>query len=114
MTNPKPLSSYLPILLIIVGLVVCLAVVVGAFVPLVECRRCGGLGVVVLKYDSQLPIPSRELKLLGNVRVSNDFHEVFCGNCNHDRMTTLLKYWTYDPSTYVTLEWENSPLGEFE
>ena len=43
MTNPKPRSSFLPIMLLIVGLVVCAAVVV-AFVPMVECENCLGLG----------------------------------------------------------------------
>ena len=47
MTDPKPRSAFLPIMLLIVALVICAGVVV-AFVPLVECDPCYGLGSVSL------------------------------------------------------------------
>ena len=47
MPDPKPRSSYLPMLLIIVGLVVCAGVVL-AIVPVMECKACNGLGYVTM------------------------------------------------------------------
>jgi len=41
--DPKPRSAFMPILLIVVGLVICAGVVV-AFVPLVDCEGCVGVG----------------------------------------------------------------------
>ena len=49
MTDPKPRSSFLPILLLIVGLVVCAGVGVAVFVPMVECEECSGIGKVTAK-----------------------------------------------------------------
>ena len=43
MADPKPRSSFLLIMLIIVGLLVCSGLVL-VFVPIVECRDCGGSG----------------------------------------------------------------------
>ena len=43
MTTPKPRSAFIPIMLLIVGVVICAGVVL-AFVPLVECDICLGMG----------------------------------------------------------------------
>ena len=43
--TPKPRSAFLPILLLMVGLAICAGVGL-AFVPLVECEACLGMGVV--------------------------------------------------------------------
>ena len=57
--TPKPRSAFLPVLLIVVGLVIVAGVVV-AFVPLVECDVCVGLGNVthggVLSPPDQAPV----------------------------------------------------------
>ena len=45
MAESKPRSAFLPILLLIVGVVVCAGVVL-AFVPMVECECCEGLGTL--------------------------------------------------------------------
>ena len=47
MTEAKTRSSYLPLLLIVIGLVVCVAVV--TWLPLVKCAGCLGLGGVTLE-----------------------------------------------------------------
>ena len=61
MPTPKPRSAFLPIMLIIVGLVVCAGVV--ASVPLVECGVCLGVGgftrgefVTLIYQDRDVPI----------------------------------------------------------
>ena len=43
MTESKPRFSFLPVMLLLVGMVLC-AVVVVAFVPLVQCGYCKGEG----------------------------------------------------------------------
>ena len=48
MIEPKPHSSFLPIMLLMVGLVVVAGVVL-AIVPLVECEACAG--VATLTYE---------------------------------------------------------------
>ena len=45
MTNPKPRSYFLPIMLLVVGLVICVGVVL-VFMPVVECHNCFGLGTL--------------------------------------------------------------------
>ena len=45
MTDPKPRSSFLPIMLLVVGLVIVAGVVL-VFVPLVECEACAGVGTL--------------------------------------------------------------------
>ena len=52
MTDPKPRSSFLPILLIVVCLVIVAGVVL-AFVPLVECEGCIGIGAITTRDQTE-------------------------------------------------------------
>ena len=80
MTTPKPRSSFLPLLLIIVGLVICVGVVV-AFVPLVACPHSGRN-------------PYHEYAKKGLV-VSD---AAWCNVCSDNGKLTLLNLWVWEES----------------
>ena len=62
MPNPKPRSYFLPIMLIVVGFVICAGLVL-VFVPTVQCNVCAGIGT----YREDLPNFSSGLGLSSQI-----------------------------------------------
>ena len=92
--EPKRRSSFLSIMLLVVGLVIVAGVVL-MFVPLLECRSCHGLGSYTHRewaihicemHDQEF----NEADLTG---IDLDSIEGQCHRCNGDTKMTLVRMW---------------------
>ena len=95
MTAPKPRSAFLPIMLLVLGLVFLGVLLVR--VPLVDCVVCQGLGTVT----------KADIKIVNNRRdrLTADDNEVFlnCWYCLQTGRITLVKRVLEKPSAHNDL-----------
>ena len=100
---PKPRSSFVPVMLIVVGLVVCAGVVVVAFVPLVECGGCMGIGSLSKgDFEHMFPNP-------GPFYTEDSWE---CEWCEAEGRTTLWRKVADEPTPGVDLR-GNANWGQF-
>ena len=99
MTEKKSRSAFITPL--ILGVVLAAAVLI-TFVPLADCRRCGGDGWISWMDDAPPPTDPYSLDVcyeLISVVPYTRLISTYCPTCNQENKTTLLKNWTYDPAS---------------
>ena len=100
MTEKKPRSAFLPILLILVGVVVCAGVVL-AFVPISKCDVCLGVGKIL---NHEVDLFSRS-----NSDESRDSVVFRCNRCSSvGRIGLYLKWFEWRPlEDGIYYSWED-------
>ena len=90
--DPKPRSAFLPIMLLVVGLLLVAGVVLVAFVPLKECEWCSGIGIVTLSERSRV---SEELYpyAVPNTGRTEDDLAWRCAHCQSVGRMTFYEAW---------------------
>ena len=93
MTEKKPRSSFLPIMLLIVGVVVVAGVVV-AFVPLIDCEGCLGVGsATAAEWEGVLGVAEDDGISMGPIT---------CDVCSGGGSTTLLVTIAEEPDAVMS------------
>ena len=97
MTEKKSRSAFLPIMLLVVGSVVCAGVVL-AFVPMATCTICYGLGVLTQgEIWDEMSQESRE-RQTGDMETAREKMFIGCVHCVQKEKTTFLNNWFVDPN----------------
>ena len=104
MTTPKPRSAFLPVMLIIVGMVVFTGLVL-VFVPLVQRQTCVGMGLE--NWESSLD--SLELEEVNSWKQANEWiaPEVLqgCTFCNKSGKVPCFRKWRDMPYVDAGIFW---------
>ena len=100
MTDPKHRSAFLPIMLLVVGLVICLGIVL-MFVPLVECGFCMGLGNFTYLEDLESKTGPGEgngiIQRMDRVNALLEDTSYTCERCLGRTKTSLYQNWRKHP-----------------
>ena len=88
MTEKKSRSAFVPILLLVVGVVVCAGVAL-PFAPIVECVDCQGLGFLFFK---ELDVESeKNAEELADLRTGSP--DLICVNCSASGKISAIRRW---------------------
>ena len=93
MTTPKPRSAFLPVMLIVVGLVIVAGVVV-FYVPVMECEACFGAGIISEEEEIEALVLMRNERSYIESLVTEPWQ---CMWCMETGKTTVLRKYTEDP-----------------
>ena len=100
--DSKPRSAFLPIMLLIVGLLG----VVGGLAPVMECSSCRGLGFITVEEIQEHVNPGMEGDFLEIARLGKmepeDLYQQ-CEYCNASGLISIYKRVTIDDATNLTL-----------
>ena len=103
MTDPKMRSSFLPVLLIVAGLLVC-GIMVLALVPLVECIGCSGLGYLT-EQDRAALDDDNPRESVSDSHSKGDSLSWECEYCTASGKITAIQRWEMGegvPTSFVT------------